>query len=350
MHRWPRQPIGIGETCFVMDRSGGVIAFSRDGQRIWSIKLDSAVIGEPVVLDQSVWFLTRGGKLHVRGLSSGEKRESLDVNALPSGGLLDGGQTGDRPGRKGDHPARGRLTGWRESPMNKPRGADTMMNQPRRLMLATGASAVLFCIGAWVLDAAQPGSRWPRAWLERFASSPALRSHHADRRHGPDRRTRQSPPFAGHRPDEGRQARRARPWPGDPARGKHLRGPQGQDRDAGQRQAGWPRRRGQPTRSGFISCKGRPTRFAISRSSVQISRKSNILRICCWRSATGGWQCTITRGPLSIACGCRTGIQVGPGSTTMSIKCTVCRGKQRLDRWRRRARPQAASRATGSQA
>lgn len=77
------------------------MAFSRDGQRIWSIKLDSAVIGTPVVLDQSVWFLTRGGKLHVCSLSGGEKRESLALNALPCGGLLMAGRQEIVPAGKG---------------------------------------------------------------------------------------------------------------------------------------------------------------------------------------------------------------------------------------------------------
>ena len=95
------EPMGVGQTCFVMDRSGGIMAFSRDGQRAWSIKLDSAVIGAPVVLDQSVWFLTLGGRLHVRGLASGEQRESLALNALPGGGLLMAGRQEIVPAGKG---------------------------------------------------------------------------------------------------------------------------------------------------------------------------------------------------------------------------------------------------------
>jgi outer membrane protein assembly factor BamB len=85
-------PIGIGEKCFVMDRAGGVIAFGRDGQRIWSIQLDSAVVGTPVVLDQLIWFLTRGGNLHVRDLSNGKERERLVLGALPSGGVVMAGK------------------------------------------------------------------------------------------------------------------------------------------------------------------------------------------------------------------------------------------------------------------
>ena len=52
------------------------MAFSRDGQRSWSIQLESAVVGAPVVVDQLVWFLTRGGKLHVRNLADGKNASS----------------------------------------------------------------------------------------------------------------------------------------------------------------------------------------------------------------------------------------------------------------------------------
>jgi PQQ-like domain len=75
-----------------MDRAGGVMAFGRDGQRIWSIRLESAVVGEPVVVDQLVWFLTRGGKLHVLNLADGHEREQLALGTLPSGGLVMAGK------------------------------------------------------------------------------------------------------------------------------------------------------------------------------------------------------------------------------------------------------------------
>jgi outer membrane protein assembly factor BamB len=95
------QPIGIGETCFVMDRSGGVMAFGRDGQRAWSIQLDSEVIGAPVVLDQLVWFLTRAGKLHALALSNGQKCKQVELGALPTGGLLMAGKQEVVPAGKG---------------------------------------------------------------------------------------------------------------------------------------------------------------------------------------------------------------------------------------------------------
>jgi outer membrane protein assembly factor BamB len=94
-------PFGAGDSCFVTDRLGGVMAFSRDGQRVWSIRLDSAAIGSPVVVDQSVWFLTGGGKLHVRALSDGENRESFDLGTLPKGGLLMAGRQEVIPAGKG---------------------------------------------------------------------------------------------------------------------------------------------------------------------------------------------------------------------------------------------------------
>jgi outer membrane protein assembly factor BamB len=94
-------PIGIGETCFVMDRAGGVMAFGRDGQRLWSIKLDSAAIGRPVVVDQLIWFLTGGGKLHVRNLSDGQEREQIALGTLPSAGVVMAGKQELVPAAKG---------------------------------------------------------------------------------------------------------------------------------------------------------------------------------------------------------------------------------------------------------
>jgi PQQ-like domain len=85
-------PIGIEDMCFVMDRAGGVMAFGRDGQRIWSIQLESAVIGAPLVRDRSVWLITQQGKLHVRALSDGQARGELALSVLPSGGLIMAGK------------------------------------------------------------------------------------------------------------------------------------------------------------------------------------------------------------------------------------------------------------------
>jgi outer membrane protein assembly factor BamB len=96
-----RAPLGIGDHVLVMDRAGNVLAFGPDGQRIWSIKLDSAVIGEPLVRDQLIWFVTRGGKLHVRSLVDGQPREQLDLGTLPAGGLVMAGKEELVPAARG---------------------------------------------------------------------------------------------------------------------------------------------------------------------------------------------------------------------------------------------------------
>jgi outer membrane protein assembly factor BamB len=75
-----------------MDRAGGVMAFSRDGQRIWSIQLDSAVVGGPVIVEQLVWIVTQAGKLSVRELATGKERETLTLGTLPSGGIVMAGR------------------------------------------------------------------------------------------------------------------------------------------------------------------------------------------------------------------------------------------------------------------
>ena len=85
-------PIGIDDMCFVTDRAGGVMAFGRDGQRIWSIQLESAVVGAPLIRDQSVWLITQRGKLHVRALSDGQTRGELALSVLPTGGLIMAGK------------------------------------------------------------------------------------------------------------------------------------------------------------------------------------------------------------------------------------------------------------------
>jgi outer membrane protein assembly factor BamB len=94
-------PAGAGETGFVLDRAGGVMAFGREGQRTWSINLESAAVGAPVVDDQSVWFLTEDGTLCVRALASGQERERLALGALPSGGLFLAGKAPVVPAGRG---------------------------------------------------------------------------------------------------------------------------------------------------------------------------------------------------------------------------------------------------------
>jgi outer membrane protein assembly factor BamB len=84
-------PVAVGDTAFVVDRAGGVMAFSRDGHRAWSANLGAEVVGAPLVRGQSAWFVTRDGSLHERALSDGSKRASRPLGILPAGGILDAG-------------------------------------------------------------------------------------------------------------------------------------------------------------------------------------------------------------------------------------------------------------------
>ena len=71
-----------------MDRAGGVMAFGRDGQRIWSIKLGAEVVGEPQVIGRSLAFLTGDGVLHLRARSDGAPLDRRALGVLPAGGPL----------------------------------------------------------------------------------------------------------------------------------------------------------------------------------------------------------------------------------------------------------------------
>ncbi len=91
---WPLEaplagpPSAIHDGCLVADRAGGVMAFSRDGQRTWSIKLSAAVVGTPLQDDHAIWFVTQDGYLQVRARSDGAQLQRLGLGILPSGGLL----------------------------------------------------------------------------------------------------------------------------------------------------------------------------------------------------------------------------------------------------------------------
>ena len=82
------RPVSLGDIGLSMDRGGGVMAFGRDGQRMWSIKLGAEVVGEPKVIGQSLAFLTGDGVLHLRARSDGAPLDRRTLGVLPSGGLL----------------------------------------------------------------------------------------------------------------------------------------------------------------------------------------------------------------------------------------------------------------------
>jgi outer membrane protein assembly factor BamB len=86
-------PVVSHETGFVMDRAGGVMAFARDGQRIWSISVGAEVVGSPLVRGQSVWIVTSDGTLHVRALSDGSKKSATPLGILPYAGVIEAGKS-----------------------------------------------------------------------------------------------------------------------------------------------------------------------------------------------------------------------------------------------------------------
>jgi outer membrane protein assembly factor BamB len=96
---WPLEsplvdrPVVAGGRGFVCDAGGGVMAFGRDGQRRWAIRLDAPAAGPPRVAEGLVWFLDREGRLHGRSLADGSPRRRIELGIAPAGGLLGlGGQ------------------------------------------------------------------------------------------------------------------------------------------------------------------------------------------------------------------------------------------------------------------
>jgi hypothetical protein len=71
-----------------MDRAGGVMAFGRDGQRIWSIKLGAEVVGEPLEIGPSLMLLCADGTLHVRSRADGSALGRRALGILPAGATL----------------------------------------------------------------------------------------------------------------------------------------------------------------------------------------------------------------------------------------------------------------------
>jgi PQQ-like domain len=82
------EPAPFADGCFVMDRAGGIMTLGRDGKRLWSINLKAATVGIPLVQDQTVWFLTADGSLHVRARADGAELDRISLGILPDGGLL----------------------------------------------------------------------------------------------------------------------------------------------------------------------------------------------------------------------------------------------------------------------
>jgi outer membrane protein assembly factor BamB len=85
------QPVGLGDGGLAMDRAGNVLAFGRDGQKAWAIKLGAEVVGAPRVVGQSVVILTSDGVLHLRARADGAPVDRRPLGVLPAGGPIASG-------------------------------------------------------------------------------------------------------------------------------------------------------------------------------------------------------------------------------------------------------------------
>jgi hypothetical protein len=82
------RPVGLGDGALAQDRGGGVLAFGRDGQKTWSIKLGAEVVGAPLLAGRSLVILTSDGMLHVRARADGASMERRPLGVLPAGGPI----------------------------------------------------------------------------------------------------------------------------------------------------------------------------------------------------------------------------------------------------------------------
>ncbi|MDR3620840.1 MAG: PQQ-binding-like beta-propeller repeat protein [Paludisphaera borealis] len=80
-------PLAVDGRLVVLDASGGVLLFGRDGQRAWSSKLDAPASGSPLVVGDALWILDRKGKAHGLAIADGKEVETVDLGVLPAGGL-----------------------------------------------------------------------------------------------------------------------------------------------------------------------------------------------------------------------------------------------------------------------
>ncbi len=91
---WPLEaplagpPHGRAGGAFVVDQAGGVMAFDKEGRRVWSINLGHPVVGQPFTRDDVALFATSDGVLHVRALADGATRARESLGDVPAGGLL----------------------------------------------------------------------------------------------------------------------------------------------------------------------------------------------------------------------------------------------------------------------
>jgi outer membrane protein assembly factor BamB len=81
-------PLAVGQEVLLVDKAGGVQAFSPDGSRLWAQDLrDDPPLGRPAVLGDGVWLLGRDGVLQQRSAADGSLIDRVDLGILPGGGL-----------------------------------------------------------------------------------------------------------------------------------------------------------------------------------------------------------------------------------------------------------------------
>ena len=79
-------PASAGDKAFVADLGGGVLAIGKDGQKLWSVKLEGGAIvaDPPSAVGDTVRFLTRDGTIHDRSAIDGSPLDKVALGILPS--------------------------------------------------------------------------------------------------------------------------------------------------------------------------------------------------------------------------------------------------------------------------
>lgn len=81
-------PRAIEGRVAVFDASGGVSLFDPDGRRAWTASLGVPAVGAPLIRKDVLWVLDREGRARGLAVADGRKVASIDLEALPVGGLI----------------------------------------------------------------------------------------------------------------------------------------------------------------------------------------------------------------------------------------------------------------------
>ena len=97
---WPLEvPRAVGPLTFdnkhavIIDKGGGVMVFGPDGNRMWASDLgDTPPVGAPLLIGDTLWFVSRDGVVQKRALVDGTPVDRTELNILPAGGMWSLGQ------------------------------------------------------------------------------------------------------------------------------------------------------------------------------------------------------------------------------------------------------------------